>query len=307
MATDQANQDAFARLRNLLKNNLGLDLGKGPNSLDNRLWKQIQGFGGEENAMMLWLYEQPEFNKRFPALATLKAQNRAITPGEYMRLEAQYRSVMKSSGVPTKFFDKPDDFTKLIEGDINPDEFRDRLVDGYDKVAKTDPLVRQAFKNYFGVEGDAALAAYFIDPEKSTPELLRQAQEAQIGGAAQKTVGDIDYTYASRLAEMGVSYKQAMDSFTKLSSMSALFETGIGENTIGNQQEMEFVGRGPNSSFTVSADTKGELAVDLEFGVNQENRRQLMERLGQREAQFEGESQVATVNKQGETNIGSAF
>jgi hypothetical protein len=224
-----------------------------------------------------------------------------------MRLEGEYRSVMKSSGVPTKFFDKPDDFTKLIEGDINPDEFRDRLVNGYDKVAKTDPLVRQAFKNYFGVEGDAALAAYFIDPEKSTPELLRRAQEAQIGAAAEKSIGKIDLTYASRLAEMGVSYKQATDSFTKLSSMSSLFETGLGETTIGTQKDMEFVGRGPNSSFTISADTNAELAADLEFGVNAENRRLLMERLGQRTAQFEGEFQAATVNKQGETNLGSAF
>lgn len=317
MAEDQNTLDAFARTKVLLKDNLGLKLGTGPNSLDNRLWNHIQEFGGDDNALLLWIYEQEEFKQRYPALEKLKAKGRAITPGQYQQLESSYRSAMKTSGVPSKFFDKADDFTDLIVADVNPDEFRQRLVDGYDKVAKTDPLVRQTFKDYFGIEGDAALAAYFIDPDRSTPELLRRAQEAQIGAAAKNSLGKIDLNYASRLAEMGVSYKQATDSFAKLSSMSSLFETGLGETQVGEKPQvlnfMNDVGVAPGGTQSpiikpvVAGDTKAELAADFAFGVNSKNQKELELRLAQRKSQFDGESQQTSVNKQGETGIGSAF
>jgi hypothetical protein len=304
MAVESA--DAYTAMQTLLTR-LDLPIGKGADGLGGRLWKHIVENGGDENALVLWLNNQPEFATRFPAMETLRKRNAAITPGDYIGLERSYRSSMRSVGIPESFFDKPNDFTKLIENDVNPEEFRGRLVEGYDKVAKTDPMVRQVFQNYFGVKGDAALASYFIDPEKSTPVLMRAARAAQIGTAAAKSVGSLNLNYASRLAEQGISYEQALQGFSKMSSMSSLFDAGINETVIGNQTKMDFAGNTPETSFTIDADTKAELAADFAFGVNSSNAKQLEERLAQRKAEFQGQTQRIGANKAGETNLGSAF
>jgi len=314
MAVETA--DAYVAMQTLLTK-LDLPVGKGAEGLGGRLWKHIVEDGSDPDSLMLWLQDTTEYKQRFPAMESLKQKKAAITPGDYINLERSYRTSMESVGIPAKFFNDPNDFTKLIENDVNPEEFRTRLVEGYDKVGKTNGIVRQVFANYFGVEGDAALAAYFVDPEKTTPVLLRAAQAAEIGAAAEKSVGSLSLNYASRLAEMGVGYKEATANFAKMASMSSLFETNLGETAIGKPQTLDFMTdfgalkpgekRVEIPSVTTTPATAAELAADVAFGVNTQNQKELELRLAQRKAQFDGQTQTMAANKMGETNIGSAL
>jgi len=186
----------------------------------------------DKTRLRLWIYDQPQFKERFPALEALKNKNRAISPEEYIQLEKQYQGVMRTAGLSSDFFDNPNDFTDLISNEVTPDEFRIRVENGYNKVANTDPLVREAFKNYFGIQGDQALASFFIDPEKSAPALLKAAAAAEIGATAYAQDLDIDLNYATKLAEQGVTYQQAKEGMARVSQLSSLFAGGIGETAV---------------------------------------------------------------------------
>jgi hypothetical protein len=262
----------------------------------------------DTNSMMLWLYDQPEFQKRFPALKELSAKGQAISPQDYIAKEQAFTTVLRQYPIAASFFDDPaKDFHTLIGAGVSPQELTSRMEDGYKRVASASPEVRAAFGDYFGVKGDDALAAYFIDPDKSKTVIVQQAQEAEIGGAARMTLGNLDLSYASNLVQKGIGFDQALAGFQKMQASKSLFDQGIGEAQIGNQQTFEFVGSGPKDSFTISAANPASLAADLAFGVNTDNQQALRERLGQRKAQFDGQAQTTQVNKLGETSIGSAF
>lgn len=282
----------------------------------------------DKTRLRLWIYDQPQFKERFPALEALKNKNRAISPEEYIQLEKQYQGVMRTAGLSSDFFDNPNDFTDLISNEVTPDEFRIRVENGYNKVANTDPLVREAFKNYFGIQGDQALASFFIDPEKSAPALLKAAAAAEIGATAYAQDLDIDLNYATKLAEQGVTYQQAMEGMRRVSQLSSLFAGGINETNVvssgvaqsnlpsnlainprsreigiaGNQLNTD-----QNSNQLGAAGSKeDQLGVDFVFGTNRETQKQLELRLAKRKAQASGVSQQVSANREGQTAIGTA-
>jgi hypothetical protein len=269
----------------------------------------------DTNSMMLWLYERPEFEKRFPALKELSAKGQAISPADYVAKEQAYTSVLRQYPIASKFFDDPaKDFHNLIASGVSPQELNDRMENGYKRVTTADPKVREAFKEYFGVKGDDALAAYFIDPEKSKTTIVQQAQEAEIGAAAKMTFGKLDLSYASNLAQKGIGFDQALAGFQKMQASKGLFEANMSEANIGNP-EMHFMtdlnapkpGQSQAPSLDIAASNTASLAADYAFGVNTNNQEALRLRLAQRKAEFEGQAQNVGTNKAGETNIGSAF
>lgn len=283
----------------------------------------------DKTRLRLWIYDQPEFKARFPALESLKNKNRAITPEQYIELEKQYKGAMRAAGLNDNFFDAPNDFTDLIANEVTPDEFRSRIQDGYNRVANTSPLVRQAFQNYFGIQGDQALASFFIDPEKSAPALMRAAAAAEIGAAGFQQDLNIDLNYASRLAEKGVSYQTALEGMQRLSQLSGLFSAGVSETAItsrpsvpanyaslgvqdtgGSTQPIESADKGfietnirPDVS---SMDTETQQGLDYVFGMDTQTQKELQMRLKQRRAAAGGVSQQNIADRRGRTGIGTA-
>lgn len=300
-------------------NDMSLTLqGWGLDSLKQPLIDYIVENGADDvNRLMLWMYDRPEFKARFPAMADLAAKGEAISPDQYMAQEKAYTQVLRRYPIAASFFDQPEkDFHKLIAGQVSPQELSDRMENGYKKVANADPAVRQAFSEYFGVKGDDALAAYFIDPGKSMDVIVHQAKQAEIGGAAKMTVGNLDLNYAADLANRGVGFNEALTGFRKIQASKALFESMDGEATVGNTA-ISFTG-GPtqtegvqgynpiNTIGEIVASNTASLGADLVWGTNVRNQEMLQNRLAARKAQFEAPSQTATVNKLGETNLGSA-
>jgi len=202
-------------------------------SLVEPLWNYMIDTGVQsDDQLWLWIQDRPEFDARFPAFKKLQEQGRAISPTAYMELEKSYEGIMRASNIPAEFFDKADDFTELIVGNVSPAEFQSRVEKGYKRVAQSGELVREAFKSYFGVEGDAALAAFFIDPDRSAPALERAVQSAEVQAAALRSNSSVDLSYASKLADMGVTYDQAMQGFQRLNAMRSLFSAGINESAV---------------------------------------------------------------------------
>ena len=322
-------QNALAYITKLLDDmNLG--------ALKDRVWDYIVKNGAkDENRLFLWMTEQPEFDARFPAYKELqKDAKRAITPGQYMALERSYKQIMQDAGIPSEFFDmKPgdNDFTDLIRNEVSPDEFQKRVQDGYERVAKSDITVRNAFRDYFGVDGDAALAAFFIDPQRSRPALIQAAKAAEIGGIAKSMFMDVGLNYASKLASMGISKEQAISGFNKMAAAKDLFASdinetqvisgGVSESELGSQVQPQPDNRNhelftSGTTFNESGityptgtrqntDNTEALGIDYIFGTNVETQRELQLRLAKRKAQASGTVQNIVTNKSGSTNLGS--
>ncbi|NBO57296.1 MAG: hypothetical protein EBU84_22455, partial [Actinobacteria bacterium] len=162
------------------------------------------------DALIFAIRDRPEYQTRFSANARRAAKNLPeLDPGSYLELENAYRTVLRSNGLPTQFYDTTEDFADLITGDVSPAELQSRIQNGYRKVAEADPEVKRQMRQLYNVD-DAGLAAYFLDPERATPVLEAQARAAQIAARGREQ-GNIQVSRmtAEELVSRGFTEQQA--------------------------------------------------------------------------------------------------
>jgi len=214
----------------------------GLSSLSQFIWKLIT----EENitseyALVERIRETDQYKQRFPAMKMRRDRNlNAISEQDYINLENGYRETMRIAGLPRNLFDTPEDFTSLISGDVSVAEVKTRITQGYQAVAEADPQVIREMKRLYGVN-DGMLAAYFLDPERTTPMLLRQAQAAQIAGQATlQAEMQIGAGTAEELAVAGITEAQARQGFQTIAASEELFVPlpGTTEQAITTEEQV---------------------------------------------------------------------
>ena len=252
--------DAFAHVQTVLDQ-------YGLGSLATWAFEQLQA-GRSADRILVDLRNRPEFGARFPAIAQRQAAGLTpISPAEYIAYEQQARQILQQFGLPEGFFDSRDDFTQFLANDVSVAELYERAQQGFQRVAYAPLEVRDAFAQFFGTQGDQALAAFFLDPERAAPLLKNMATEAEIGGAARQQQIVADLATARRLREMGVTREQAVQGFGQVRALDPLFAELADES----------------EDFT--AEGVGTSAV---FGLSPEATRQLERRRRRRLAAFEG-------------------
>lgn len=181
------------------------------------------------------------YRKRFAGnIARRNAGFNALTEDQYIAMENTYRQIMRASGLPTGFYDQPDDFSALIGGDVSSAELSSRINDGYLAVQQSNPQVINEMRRLYGVD-DSMLAAYFLDPDKATPMLLRQARAAQIAGEATlQAQRQIEAGTAEELAVAGITQQQARAGFQAIGAAEELFVAlpGTTEQAITEEEQI---------------------------------------------------------------------
>lgn len=227
--------DAFSRLRSLLSR-VGLSELEGP--------VQEVITGGlvdlnDSNAILFALREQPAYQRRFAGnAARVRKGLPELDPGTYVGLEEQYRQLMQSNGLPAGFYDQADDFQKLIEGDVSPQELQSRIQQGYRRVRDADPEVRRQMRELYGVD-DNALTAYFLDPERAQPLLERQARAAEIAARGrEQAFMQLTATQAEELAARGITAEEAQARFAEQGALAGLYQTMAGEEALTAEQQL---------------------------------------------------------------------
>lgn len=213
------------------------------------------------------LRDTKEFKERFPANAARVARGLPeLSVSEYIGLERAYSSQMRGSGLPAGFYDDPKDFQRLIEGDVSVAEVQTRINEGFRAVSEANPQVIAQMKELYGVD-EAGLAAYFLDPERATPVLQRQAQAAQRASEAARQAGiQLTAQAAEGLVREGITAEEAQAGFRKIAEEQQLFTPQmIGEQQI--TQEEQIAGT---------------------FGIDQAARQRIETRRRRRRAEFEG-------------------
>ena len=257
----QRRVDAFAQLQVLL-NRYGLG------ALEGNVRDAIARGITDGDAILFQLRDTETFRTRFKANeARAKKRLPELDPATYIGLEEQYRETLRRNLGPEMFsaYDEPDDFRKLIEGDVSNAELQERINQGYRLVAEADPEVKRQMQRLYNV-GEKELVGYFLDPAKGAPVLTRQAQAAQIAARAREQAGfQLGVTTAEDLIARGYTPSQAQQVFEQVGELSGLYSEMTGEQMLTQEQK-----------------------VGAAFGYNIEAQQELERRRAQRVGEFAG-------------------
>jgi hypothetical protein len=227
VATPTADQSARGIIQDTLDS-------YGLGSLGTFAWNEYLA-GTPISQILLDIRKTPEYAARFPAMASLAKSGHAITEQQYIDYERTATQLMTAAGLPSGFYDQPDDFAKLLASNISPAELQTRLQSYQQAVYQSPPEVRAALQQYYGVT-DGQLTAFFIDPDKALPLIQRDLGAAQAGGtAAQTGYGAITQQQAEGLAALGLTQSQLQGGFGNLANLSQVLNglPGQGTNPIG--------------------------------------------------------------------------
>jgi hypothetical protein len=198
--------------------------------------------------LMVEIRRTPQYARRFPGMAARQAAGLpAISEGDYLDFETKYKTLMRNAGLPTGFYDSPDDFAKFIGGGVEPDELGRRIQNGYQAVAQADPSVLATMRQFYGVT-DGELAAYMLDPQRATSLIEQQVATAQIGAAAARQgFGQAaDRAASERMQRLGVTGQEASQAFGTLGrSRELLTALDRGETALDvTETALALTGRG---------------------------------------------------------------
>ena len=191
------------------------------------------------DALLFSIKDTNEYKTRFAANSRRVSKGLPeLDPGSYFGLENQYRELLRSNGLPLGFYDQTSDFEKFIEGDVSPSELQSRITNGYRQVADADPEVRRQMRELYNVD-EAGLVAYFLDPERATPLLERQARAAQIAARSMEQAGiQIGAQSAEELAARGITPSAAQEQFTRMGQLAGLYQEMGGEQALTEQEKI---------------------------------------------------------------------
>ena len=202
-------------------------------------WNRYKELGGSEVAMAtirLELPDQDAFKARYPAYDELAKAGRAMSVAQIRAYEDFARQTMRAFGIPEGFYDDPSDFARLLVNDVSVNELQQR-VSVAAKAAAAPNETRDALQALYGLtEGD--LTAFFLDPDKALPLIVRRYEAGALAGSAQRAgFGALNVTEAERLAELGVSEEQAGETF------GALVESQEAFGPLAGERDGDFVSR----------------------------------------------------------------
>lgn len=190
----------------------------------------------DQNILVGKIRETEQYKTRFAGnTARRNAGLNALSEGEYLALENQYRSLFRNSGLPAGFYTDKETTDMLISNDVSIAEVAERVNQGYEAVANADPEVVSEMRRLYGIS-DGGLAAYFLDPQKATPMLLRQARSAEIAGQATQEGFQLDVATAEQLARQGISGQEAQTGFQAITSLGEVFTPTTEERQAGEQR-----------------------------------------------------------------------
>lgn len=275
MAVTDTQRDAMAYIQSVLSQyGLGSDA--------DWAWQQIVA-GVSPTQLLQDLRQRTSYKDRFSGMDIRRQRGlSAISEGDYISLERGYREAMRSANMPSQFWDSPSDFAAHIGNDRSVLEIQDLIQNAYLAVTQAPPEVRATFADYFGPSGDAAFAAYILDPDKAESVLVRQAQTAVVGGTARQYGFQVGQGLAENIVARGLG-PQARQGFAQVAAEAPLYQETISE----------------------AQDLTSDTGIQSTFGLDQQAVRDVQRRRDTREAAFGGTGS-SLVTQQGAIGLGTA-
>lgn len=200
------------------------------------LWNNLISGMDTEEELLIRIEQTDVWKDRFSVIVEQRRRSAAGEPVQVMSVEevVEYedttRALFQRYDLPKWMYDKREDLNKYILNGLSPDELQARVAGAYNSVANIDPDIADQFRAFYGVgEGDAALVAYFLDPEKTEAELDKVALSSYAGAVGK----DFGIELSREDAELFSLYDKTeagiVQDLTTINSQSLLANEGFGE------------------------------------------------------------------------------
>jgi hypothetical protein len=253
------------------------------------LWDKVTS-GVSEAQFLLELEQTESFKRRYPAITELRRQSAAGQPvrvptvNEVRAYEQQVSTSMRLAGLPTWFYDEPAEVQGLMSSNLSAVEVEQRLGEAWIRTQQTDPEIRRAFDQFYGVgDGDAALAAFFLDPQRTVVSLERASRAAYTAGMGRRAGLSINQQIAERIAATGRTEAGIQQDIQEVTRMGSVFDETMGERDTD-----------------LEASTTGIEAVSL---GSAEAQAAIERRITQRRTQVQSQSGGALVTERGAVGL----
>jgi len=296
-AAADANRQLFAQQSAQLgQMGLGNLFSIGPDGLPSGwLWDQITSGAIRSEAQLLVNVEATqEYQQRFPVIFQMRTGVRNGAPGyvpsarDVLDYEEAVEDQLRTAGLPADFYGDRGYIQGLMGRGLSPLEVEERLGASWAMVRETSPAVLETFQEYFGLQGDGAMAALFLDPERTQGMLDRMARTAYTGGMGSTLGLNIDRVLADRIAQLPSTAAGIFQDLTTVNAMNAqggLFTEGITETQ------------------DLTAETTG---IDATVFGDGDARSAMERRLLERNANDRSSLGGAAVTQQGAVGVGTA-
>jgi hypothetical protein len=224
MALDPDTQDAVAYLEELLASYGLQSLGA---------WAYERVIAGDTPAMIRQqLWEQPAFKKRFKVIFDRRSKGlSAISVNEVIDYERKGRQLLQAAGLPSGFYDTPDDFYNFLLNDISLSELNDRVNIAKEYTYNIDATTRAEIQRLYGLT-DGDFTAHALDPQRAVPILQNKFTSARTAATSIRSgYGQLNITEAERLTQLGVDPNSAAQGFAALVQSRQLFNALPGLET----------------------------------------------------------------------------
>lgn len=253
LSGDQRN--AYEALNNLFT-------GYGLQTLAPKIFDYIQK-GYSADTISILLQDTSEYKERFKGNELRRQRGLPVlAPNEYLSVESSYRQLMRTAGLPEGFYDQSSDFNDFIGKDVSPTELKTRVDMAAQATTLANPSYKRALQQMYGID-ESHVTAYFLDPDRATPLLQKQAAAAAIGAEALKRGLQVSSS-SEAFATAGVSAAQAAQAYGQIAEQMPGFQDiahQYGEqvtqfemerallenNTTGNPVETGFMEESPNA------------------------------------------------------------
>lgn len=216
----------------------------GLEGLGNWAWKRYLSLGGGQlaaEALQVEITDRPEFKTRFPAYHDLVKQGHAMSVAEMLSYEKTAIGMFRAAGIPSGFYDSPQDFASFMKGQVSVAELQQRVSAASEAAFSAPTETKQALQDLYGLD-PGHLTAFFLDDKKALPLIQQQYQAGQIAGAANRTgFGTINRQEAERIASLGVTGEQAQQGFGQLAGQQGAIAAQVGENQISQSDQIDAV------------------------------------------------------------------
>lgn len=222
-----------------------------------------------------------QFKTRFPGLQQrFENKHNQVSVEEYLALEGQYLNVLRAAGLPSSFYDSPDDLARFIGEDVSPSELEFRVQRGVVAARDAPEEVRNALEDFYGIQpAESFLASYFLDPDLALPVMERQMQSAMISGLSDREGFQVRRESAETLQQLGVQTREQIQSGLEEASRSR----ALASETISERGD----------------DITDSDLLGAAFGVNTRSSDAIRRRLERRRSRFGGRAGGPGVDRQG--------
>jgi hypothetical protein len=203
--------------------------------------------GYNADSILVHLRQTPEYKARFPAMEALSKKGRSISEADYVGYEKQTAAIEQRYGLPNGML--MGHVTDLLTEEVSVAELNDRVTIAVADSIMAPQDLKDQIRDYYGIDPETAMAAYYLDPDVALPLLEKQSQAARIGVWSQRQgLNGVGVSTAEELQALGVSEAAAAEGFGTVKRQEGLGagrgdtasqDTRIQANLAGNASAQE--------------------------------------------------------------------